>query len=283
MLLGSSFLPEDRVWPGKISLLPLSRSPVLLFDLRSVCRCESRPSIQQYNSNVAEIETLFLDAGGVLVFPNWQRISDTLGERGVHVSVDALIAAEPKAKFDIDQGIRRGDTTDAQRAWLYMELVLENAGVTLSEATAAALRELRAYHAEHNLWEYVPSDVMPALDRMSSLGLKLVVVSNANGVLHRAFERLGLTRYFDCICDSFLEGVEKPDPRFFQIAMERSGAVAETTMHVGDLYYVDVIGARNTGLRQMLIDPYGLYGEYDSDRVRTLGELADRLQAGARS
>ena len=226
--------------------------------------------------SVAKLETLFLDAGGVLVFPNWQRVSDTLGRYGVAGSVDALIAAEPKAKFDIDQGIRHG-SSDAQRAWLYMELVLENSGITLSDATAAALRELRTYHAAHNLWEYVPADVTPALERMSALGLKLVVVSNANGVLHQAFDRLGLTRYFQCICDSFVEGVEKPDPRFFEIAMERSGAVADTTMHVGDLYYVDVVGARNAGLRQMLIDPYDLYRDYDSDRVRTLGELADWL------
>ena len=224
------------------------------------------------------LETLFLDAGGVLVFPNWERIRQTLARHGVEVSSAALKAAEPRAKFDIDQSIRTGSSTDAQRAWLYMELVLENAGLTLNDATAAALRDLRAYHAEHNLWEHVPADVEPALQRMSQLGLRLVVVSNANGVLHRMFDRVGLTRYFDCICDSCVEGVEKPDPRFFQIALDRSGARAETTMHVGDLYYVDVIGARNTGLRQMLIDPHDLYREYDADRVRSLDELAGRLE-----
>jgi hypothetical protein len=41
-------------------------------------------------------------------------------------------------------------------------------------------------------------------------------------------------------------------------------------MHVGDLYYVDVVGARNS-------DPYGLYESYDADRVRSLNDLADRL------
>jgi FMN phosphatase YigB (HAD superfamily) len=50
-------------------------------------------------------------------------------------------------------------------------------------------------------------------------------------------------------------------------------------MHVGDLYYVDVVGARNIGLRAMLIDPHDLYRGYDADRVRTLGELAARLEA----
>ena len=133
-------------------------------------------------------ETLFLDAGGVLVFPNWTRVSETLGRYGVAVSADALQAAEPRAKFDIDQGIRDGNTTDAQRAWLYMELVLENAGIGLDLRTAAALEELRAYHAEHNLWEFVPADVVPALQRLSALGLKLVVVSNANGVLQRGHD-----------------------------------------------------------------------------------------------
>jgi putative hydrolase of the HAD superfamily len=226
---------------------------------------------------VPDLETLFLDAGGVLVFPNWNRVSETLGRHGVVVSAAALQAAEPPAKFDIDQGIRHGNTTDAQRAWLYMELVLENAGIALDERTAAALDELRAYHADHNLWEFVPVDVVPALQRLSALGLKLVVVSNANGALHRMFDRVGLTQYFHCVCDSFVEGVEKPDPRFFQIALERSGAAAGSTMHVGDLYYVDVAGARASGLRALLIDPFDLYKEYDAERVRTLDELADRL------
>ena len=213
----------------------------------------------------------------MLVFPNWNRAADALRRHGITVSPDALAAAEPRVKFEIDQGIRHGNSTDAQRAWMYMEMVLETAGVTPGEASTAAVRELRAYHAENNLWESVPGDVVPALERLSALPLKLVVVSNANGVLQRAFDRLGLTRYFQCICDSFLDGVEKPDPRFFQIALDRAGAAAESTMHVGDLYYVDVAGARNSGIRPMLIDPLGLYRDYDVDRVRTLDELADRL------
>jgi putative hydrolase of the HAD superfamily len=226
---------------------------------------------------VDQLETLFLDAGGVLVFPNWNRVADTVRRHGITVSADALAAAEPLVKFEIDRSIRHGSSTDAQRAWMYMEMVLETAGVTPGDASAAAVRELRAYHAEHNLWESVPADVRPALERLSGLGLKLVVVSNANGVLYRVFDRVGLTRYFHCICDSCIEGVEKPDPRFFQIALDRAGAAPGSTMHVGDLYYVDVAGARNSGIRPMLIDPSGLYQGYDVDRVRTLDELADRL------
>jgi HAD superfamily hydrolase (TIGR01549 family) len=223
------------------------------------------------------LETLFLDAGGVLVFPNWQRVSDALARHGVHVPAEALWRADPHARFAIDNAIPNATATDAQRGWQYMDLVLDKAGVPRTQSVDAALDELRAYHAEHNLWEHVPADVVPALERLGALGLRLVVVSNANGVLHRMFDRVGLTRHFDAICDSCLEGIEKPDPRFFHIALERSGARGETTMHVGDLYHVDVVGARRAGLRAMLLDAEALYDGYECDRVRSLPALVDAV------
>jgi HAD superfamily hydrolase (TIGR01549 family) len=226
------------------------------------------------------IETLFLDAGGVLTFPNWDRVSDTLARHGVQVSGSALRLAEPSAKFAIDEARSVATSTDAQRGGTYLEGVLDNAGVPRSAARDTALTELYAYHMEHNLWEHVPEDVIPALDRLSTLGLRLAVVSNANGVLHRLFDRVGLTRYFHTICDSCLEGVEKPDAHLFRIVIDRAGARPETTMHVGDLYHVDVVGARSSGLRAVLIDPHNLYGAYDVERVRTLDELVDRVSSG---
>jgi putative hydrolase of the HAD superfamily len=227
------------------------------------------------------VETLFLDAGGVLVFPNWSRISRVLAAHGVFVDADALAAAEPRAKWTLDAAAASGVLTDHQRGWQYFNLVLEGAGVPLTADTDAALAELHEYHAVHNLWEDVPDDVVPALERLRGLGLRLVVISNANGTLHAVFDRLGLTHYFDVLFDSFLEGVEKPDPRLFQIALERVGARADATVHLGDLYHVDVMGARNAGLRPVLLDPTGLYEGYDCPRVRSLDALADGLASGS--
>ena len=223
------------------------------------------------------IQTVFLDAGGVLVNPNWSRVSDALSRHGVDVSPVILAAAEPRAKKRLDTGDTIKATNDQQRGWTYFNLVLTEAGIPLSSATAAALEELHAYHQTHNLWETVPDEVLPSLGALRAAGLRLVVLSNANGTLHRAFDRLGLTTSFDVIFDSHNEGVEKPDPRFFQIALERSGADAATTMHVGDLYHVDVAGARAAGLTPALLDVGGLYPDCDCLRVRSLTELVGAL------
>jgi HAD superfamily hydrolase (TIGR01509 family) len=238
--------------------------------LRAVC---------VYNPAMA-LETVFLDAGGVLLFPNWDRISAALATHGVVVAPEALARAEPLAKKQMDERQTIAVTNDAGRGWLYFDLILTAAGVPLSDATAAALAELHEYHRERNLWELVPDDVVPALEALAGLGLRLTVVSNANGTLCAHMDRLGLGAYAHCVLDSFDYAVEKPDPRLFELALERSGASARTTIHIGDLYHVDVAGARAAGIRGVLLDQAGLYEEVDCPRVRSLAELVTRVRRG---
>jgi putative hydrolase of the HAD superfamily len=226
------------------------------------------------------IQTVFLDAGGVLVNPNWTRVSAALAERGVIVSADRLEAAEPYAKRRLDAGELIRATNDAQRGWTYFNLVLGEAGVPLSDATDAALAGLNAYHQEFNLWESVPEAVLPSLAALRACGFRLAVVSNANGTLHRVFERLQLKGAVDALFDSCDEGVEKPDPRFFRLALERVGATPDTTVHVGDLFHVDVVGARAADIKPVLLDIANLYGDADCLRVQSLPALVELLKEG---
>jgi HAD superfamily hydrolase (TIGR01549 family) len=222
------------------------------------------------------IETVFLDAGGVLCHPSWARVADALVRHGSAVTASALAAAEQKATRDIDNASTIGATDDRARGWLYFNLVLEHAGVTQNAGTDAALAELREYHRESNLWEHVEPDVIPALAALRGRGLRLVVVSNANGRLRHLFDRVDLTKWFDHVLDSHEWGVEKPDPRLFELALEQSRADASKTIHVGDLYYVDVIGARNAGLRDgVLFDMADLYDGVDCPRVSSLAALVE--------
>jgi putative hydrolase of the HAD superfamily len=227
------------------------------------------------------LRTLFLDAGGVLVHPNWTRVSEGLARHGVAAPAAVLAAAEPHAKRELDGPARDQAHDDDSRGWVYFNLVLRHAGIPRSERTDAALVELREYHMAHNLWETVHTEVAPALRALRGQGLRLVVVSNSNGTLKMKMERLGLAPLVDVLFDSFEEGVEKPDPRFFQIALAQSGADVATTVHVGDLYTIDVVGARAAGLRAILFDAAGLYPEADCPRVASLTELVEAVRRGA--
>lgn len=225
--------------------------------------------------------TVFLDAGGVLVHPNWARVAEALIRRGVDTSTAALTAAEPHAKREMDLATLMARTDDRQRGWIYFESVLRHAGLDAAAPAAVdALTEVRAYHDVHNVWEHVPADVVPMLVGLRALGVRLVVVSNANGKLHQMFDRVGLTGYFDVVLDSHQFGVEKPDPRLFHLALAESGAEAATTVHVGDFFHIDVVGARAAGLAEaVLFDIAALYDDVDCPRVHTLAALVGLVAA----
>jgi len=225
------------------------------------------------------VETLFLDAGGVLVFPNWRRVGETFLRHGVVVDTERMAAVEPHVRRELDTARAVSSTTDDARGETYWARILELSGVSPSAAVRAAGGELRAYHAVHNLWELVPDDVVPALSRCRDHGLRMAVVSNANGTVRRKLGRLGLASFFQTIVDSTEEGIEKPDPRIFRAALDRVGARPETTLHVGDLYHVDVLGARTAGLRGALLDPLDLYPDVDCERFPSLAALADAVTA----
>ena len=54
-------------------------------------------------------------------------------------------------------------------------------------------------------------------------------------------------------------------------------AASSQTIYVGDIYEIDVCGARNAGITPVLLDPLGHYGTADCPRIGTLAELLDLL------
>ncbi len=56
---------------------------------------------------------------------------------------------------------------------------------------------------------------------------------------------------------SGLEGVEKPDPRIYEIALERAGNIAPgETLHIGDSMRKDYVPAKSIGMHALLLDRF---------------------------
>ena len=98
-----------------------------------------------------------------------------------------------------------------------------------------------------------------ALERLKSAGFKLAIVSNADGRVAGDAQRFGLAPFFDAIIDSQVVGVDKPNPRIFHIALERLGVAADEARFAGDIYAIDIVGARAAGIDARLIDQHRRY------------------------
>lgn len=221
----------------------------------------------------APIRLVSFDVGGVLLFPNWRRVSAAVARAGISVSADALQRADARARFAMDQPIAAGATNNEGHAAMYFGGLLRLSGVSPDADIAAALGEVREEHASRNLWEYKAADAAAMLERLKSAGFQLVVVSNADGRLQALLERAGLATFFSVVADSQLVGVEKPDPAIFHGVLDAVGVAPGDAVHVGDFYTLDVAGARAAGMTPVLLDPENLQEGRDCARVRDFAEL----------
>lgn len=223
------------------------------------------------------ISTLLFDAGGTLVMPNFQRMADEFGRDGVAIEPERLARAEAQARLDFERpDFVRSHPGDI---WLsYMHDVARKAEI--ERPPLAAFERLRAYHDSENLWEEPIAGTEAALTELGAR-YRLGVISNANGTVKKAFARIGLARFFEVIVDSGEVGIEKPDVRVFELALGRMNVRADEAVYVGDVFKVDVLGARAAGMRAVLIDPHGFHADKPCPRVTSLMELSPTLLGAA--
>ena len=148
-------------------------------------------------------------------------------------------------------------------------------------------------HVEQVTWELLQSehslfaanaamlydDTVPTLKYLQNAGFKLAIVSNWDTPLNPLTERLGIAHYFDIIVASHDTRVRsaKPDPHIFNYTLTAVGVSAEEAVHVGDTYEADIIGAKNAGIRPILIDRDGTQiGKWD-ETIQSLSELPGLL------
>ena len=225
------------------------------------------------------MRAIIFDAGNTLVFLDYARmaaaVADTLA---LPLSGETLAAVAPQAARAME-GVR---ASDRDRADAYLEALFTHAGVPAGRMDEVR-RCLVRLHSERHLWSSVVPGTREALARLRAARLRLGVVSNSDGRVDAALEAAGLREFFEVVIDSALAGVEKPDPAIFQAALEALGVPAPDALYVGDLYDVDVLGARAAGMDAVLFAPGDVAVPVGCRAVRSLGALADYLLPGERA
>ena len=230
------------------------------------------------------LRAIFFDAGNTLVRMNYADIAAALTRHGVTASAADVQRAEwtARVRLDTDVLVNANSTESRDTHLRYLRYILEGVGVTDRPTIDAIDAWRRAYNLPVGLWNTADPDAAAALEAVRAAGVRSAVISNSNGTIRSLMERLGLIDKLDFVIDSGEEGVEKPDPRIFQIALARADAKPEEAAYIGDLYSIDVRGARAAGIRPLLLDPGRCWGPRDCDAAASvLDAVRFLLQAGS--
>jgi putative hydrolase of the HAD superfamily len=223
-----------------------------------------------------QIDALLIDLGGTLISMDFAWMAREL--LGLDVSCDsaALARAEVSVRRLVSAKLAEENPPAPIFPFFFRSIltqVLDEPAENIDEIVLKLTPVLLPEGKGQKLWSSVDPATREALNELSQLGLRMAVVSNSDGTAEAGVKALGLRDYFEVVIDSAVVGYEKPDPRIFQAALDGIGVDANRAVYVGDLYSVDVLGARAAGIHPVLLDPHGDWGEVDADTVTNLTEL----------
>jgi putative hydrolase of the HAD superfamily len=147
-----------------------------------------------------------------------------------------------------------------EEIWIrFTERIIEGMGGAGDTYAAACEMEAAWAHAHHfELYE----DAIPTLGALRDRGLKLGLLSNSARDLDEFVGHHGLS--VDAVLTSRAHGKTKPHETIFRRMLELLDVVAGDAVMVGDTIEDDVEGATAVGMRAVLVDREGRYGERDS-------------------
>lgn len=229
-------------------------------------------------------KAVLFDAGETLVHPvpSFPELFSKVLAREGHDREPAAVLASSATVFDRFSAAARDVelwTTSPARSRAFWTGVYERMLGQLGLPDGDGLRDA-LYETFTDLDNYALfPDVEPTLDALDAAGLTLGVVSNFEAWLDDLLAKLGVRERFPVLVISGLEGVEKPDPAIYRLALERTGVDAAETAFVGDNPVFDVAPAAALGMTPVLIDRRERFPEHDGLRVRDLRELPGTLAA----
>ena len=116
----------------------------------------------------------------------------------------------------------------------------------------------RAFRAAWGKTHTLVPEAKEMLDALKSKGYRLFAASNSFAHLQRSrLEQAGILHYFEDTYISMDIGYDKPDVRFFEEALRRSGLQPSEVLMIGDSMTTDILGAQAAGIEALFFDRRG--------------------------
>ena len=221
---------------------------------------------------------MLLDVGGVLLLPAHDRLLGALGRAGFTPPVEVLDRAHYA-------GAARLDSTTVDTEWPHYWKHYLDGFLTACEIPDELREEAHEHLVERARVRGSGAASRPdrpkVCARSSPPASGSASCRTRTGPSNASCATRGIAQVgpgdgveVECIIDSTAVGRREARPADLRVRARRMGVAAEDAWYVGDTPAFDVDGARNAGLRPLLLDPYEFHLDGDCDRVGTLDEVA---------
>ena len=132
----------------------------------------------------------------------------------------------------------------------------------------------------HKELEYPYPFTESVLDELSKM-YKLGIIANQSAGSEQRLTDWDISKYFDLVIASTEEGIEKPNPEIFRIALERANCLPENAVMVGDRIDNDILPAKKLGIKTVWVKQgfakYQPKSNVPDYTIQTLDEIIELL------
>jgi HAD superfamily hydrolase (TIGR01662 family) len=239
-------------------------------------------------------DTLVLIEGGDSFYmPSLEKLHKFLVKNGVNVSFEEFSRVYFEVRDRVYEEAKRN--LEEPHFNVRVSKTLKRLGYNLESSDAVVSGATMVFAKEFMSYVHIDENTIPVLQRLRGR-YKLGIVSNfaipecVRGLL----EEFGLDGFFDVVVISGAVNRRKPSPEIFQKALKALAVDTSETVFVGDTPDMDVTGAKNVGMKAVLIErktavidspnslvwkPSEVERPVQPDRViKSLKELPDTLE-----
>lgn len=204
-------------------------------------------------------------------------------------------AGESFSRQSLDEAYQRGlrtcwviketgrEPSFVERVHCFIDSIEKGLRERLGEGRVQRIAEAYAnsFYAHPSRPHEAASDVLMQLKAEKYL---IGLISNTDmtpGVLFREYmERLDILKYFDVLTFSDEAGFPKPEKEIFEMTSAELGVDPSRTVHVGDHFINDVVGAQGVGMKAIWIrNDAGAAGSESGQADATIADLGEATEA----
>lgn len=122
-------------------------------------------------------------------------------------------------------------------------------------------------------YNHLLEDTLEVLEYLSPKYQLHIITNGFEEIQQNKLNNSRIAPFFTTVTTSEEAGVKKPHLQIFQRAMQKSNALPEKSIMIGDNFEADVVGAKNAGMHSLFFDYYKKREREASVCIHTLNEL----------
>jgi putative hydrolase of the HAD superfamily len=172
-----------------------------------------------------------------------------LAENHIAVTVPDFLAEYVPANLAFWKLYREEKITKSELRYQRLKTVFDSLKYPVSDEMINHLAE--EYIAHLPSFNHLFPNVHEIL-RYLSPHYKLHIITNGfQEIQEKKMKNAQIHGYFDCIINSEMAGVKKPDPLIFQLALQAARTLPVSSLMIGDSLEADILGAQAVGLHTL--------------------------------